>query len=245
MDSDKLTIAVSTWNVGAAAGAQATTSAAGVDAWLRAGQPSTADVHVVALQEVVDIKSPLSYVFNPLSMHHKTLSSEAVLWADELHKVMPSHVVVAKAELVGMVIFVLISAQHAAGCRSARVAHMGMGPLGAGNKGAVAASLSLYERSVCFICAHFASGTKHLDARNKQMRTLLSDLHFPNDAEEGSTSSLPESPGAHDVVIWCGDLNYRIAKRDADTRARAWRPAPAAALFPWACARAHARPLNI
>ena len=38
-----------------------------------------------------------------------------------------------------------------------------------GNKGAVAASLSLYGTSVCFLCSHLAAGSKGPAARNEEM----------------------------------------------------------------------------
>ena len=66
--SQRLTISVSTWNVGASAGAQSTSTADGIDGWLHVGK---ADVHVIALQEVIDINSPLSYVGLPRCMRRR------------------------------------------------------------------------------------------------------------------------------------------------------------------------------
>ena len=55
MPDQLLTVAISSWNVGASAGASAATAVPGIDRWLLAGASSAADVHVVALQEVIDI----------------------------------------------------------------------------------------------------------------------------------------------------------------------------------------------
>ena len=64
--SQPFACAVSTWNVGAADGAHVTTSAPGIDQWLRVTSEAPADMHVVALQEVININNPLSYVGVPL-----------------------------------------------------------------------------------------------------------------------------------------------------------------------------------
>ena len=163
-----LSCAVSTWNVGAASDMGTTSQAAGVDGWLRATGNAPADIHVVALQELLDISSPLSYL-SPLStlLEEQALdglleavSEGAVVWEATLRQLLPSHVLVARKQLVGMIIFVFVGAQHAASCTSARVTQIGTGPLGAGNKGAVAASLGIYGSTACFVCSHLAAGSK-------------------------------------------------------------------------------------
>lgn len=158
-----LTCAISTWNVGAAAGAEVAATTPGIDAWVLASQPTSADIHVIALQEACDINSPLAYLYNPLA-GAAAVSAGAAVWETAVTNFLPQHTVVAKQELVGMVLIVLVASPHVAACSAARVTHMGTGPLGAGNKGAVAASLTIYGSSICIICSHLASGSKGTDS---------------------------------------------------------------------------------
>lgn len=160
-----LSVAFSTWNVGAAAGADVAAAAPGVDGWLKAGGSAPSDIHIVTLQEVVDINSALSYASNPfasvsLDGLSDSMSAEAVRWEIALCAQLPAHRIVAKKQLVGMVLFVFVLEVHLASCASVRVASLGTGPLGAGNKGAVAASLSLYGSAVAVVGSHLAAGSK-------------------------------------------------------------------------------------
>ena len=167
-----LSCAVSTWNVAAMPGAAA--SASGADAWVRAGRSEPADVHVVCLQEAVDIDSPVSYLSNPLVGWNASeapdgllepLSTDVAAFETALRAMLPSHVLIAKKQLVGIVLFIFVKQQHAAACTAARVAHIGAGPFGAGNKGAVAASFRLYGTTVCFVCSHLPAGAKGVHTR--------------------------------------------------------------------------------
>ena len=233
--SQRLTISVSTWNVGASAGAQSTSTADGIDGWLHVGK---ADVHVIALQEVIDINSPLSYVGLP-SLYEaaqdglsETVSSEAAVWEAAILAKLPGHRLVAKRQLVGIMLFVLVAEKHLPNCAAARVTQLGTGPLGAGNKGAAAASLILYGSTLCIIGAHLAAGSKGPSARNKDTQQILAGLSFPRSSQAAASSSssegggdappppaLPSTVDAHDFIIWCGDLNYRLSMKDDDARA--------------------------
>jgi len=70
-----------------------------------------------------------------------------------------------------------------------------------GNKGGVALSLRIYDNSICFVNCHLDAGRnpEAAQARNRQFH-LISSTRFPNGA----------SILDHDVVIWMGDLNYRL-----------------------------------
>ena len=63
-----LVCSVCTWNVGAGTGSDASAASTGVGDWLRAGRAAPADVQVVALQEVVDINSAVSYLYSPAAL---------------------------------------------------------------------------------------------------------------------------------------------------------------------------------
>ena len=93
-----------------------------------------------------------------------------------------------------------------------------------GNKGAVAASFGVYSTSLCMVCAHLASGTSAVEARNLEYAQLLQRIAFPTPpAELATDADAPPSVLEHDAVFWFGDLNSRI-NLDADaTRSLAMR----------------------
>lgn len=104
-----------------------------------------------------------------------------------------------------------------------------------GNKGAVAASLTVHTTSVCLVCSHLASGSSAVDARNLEFNQLLQRITFsggPGGGGEGGGASsggvgadeaAPSSVLDHDHVVWFGDLNYRINLDAEQTRTLARR----------------------
>ena len=162
----------------------------------------------------------------------ETVSSEAAVWEAAILAKLPGHRLVAKRQLVGIMLFVLVAEKHLPNCAAARVTQLGTGPLGAGNKGAAAASLILYGSTLCIIGAHLAAGSKGPSARNKDTQQILAGLSFPRSSQAAASSSssegggdappppaLPSTVDAHDFIIWCGDLNYRLSMKDDDARA--------------------------
>lgn len=67
-----------------------------------------------------------------------------------------------------------------------------------GNKGGVGISMELNSTSVCFINSHLAAGSE-LSKRNQDFREI-SQMRFANG----------RGLYDHDIVIWLGDLNYRL-----------------------------------
>jgi endonuclease/exonuclease/phosphatase family metal-dependent hydrolase len=224
MERHKLSVSVSTWNVGASTAAAFSKD---IDQWLHLAGTGI-DVHAIALQEVVDINSPATY----FEWHLKELTASVTRqdglddeasapdpvcsWDHSLMERMKrtNQVLVARKRLVGMMLYVFVAEEHAASCAGARVAALGTGLLGAGNKGAVAASLRLYGSLVCIVCAHLASGHKGPEPRHRDVAAIQAGLMFPPPA--GAAAAAPLSIGEHDFVIWAGDLNYRISMKDEE-----------------------------
>ena len=160
------------------------------------------------------------------------LSREAAAWEASLtNKLSSSHVLVAKKQQVGSAIFVFVSESLAGSC-AARIAAIGTGPLGAGNKGAVAASLFVRGTWMCLLCVHLAAGNKGPVPRNKEAATISAKLTFPAEGGAGSSGGAEGASAAaaghfaapltieeHDAVIWGGDLNYRVALPDSKVHA--------------------------
>ena len=220
MDRSIVTAAISTWNV-----AVTPPTADGIDAWLHTAA-SNVDIHVICLQEVIDINTPLAYMADafggsggaatrgrlgwrarsggepmggsysrPTALIHSRCSQ-----ADDRHLHICAH-----CQAPGRILWP---------CSRCGDRH---GPLGVGNKGAVAASLVVGGSTLCFVSAHLASGHKGPEPRNRDVASIQAGLEFP--MPTAPTPKLPLTIGAHDFVVWAGDLNYRIAMRDEDVRA--------------------------
>lgn len=111
-------------------------------------------------------------------------------------------------QLMGMMLLVYVRSSLAPNCSAARSVSVGTGLLGVlGNKGAVATSLQIHSTWICFLCAHLASGATNVDTRNADATFLLQKICFP---PSGVDEAAPESILDHEVVVFFGDLNYRI-----------------------------------
>lgn len=210
-----------TWNVGGAAGA-----VGGLEALLR--PDGRCDLLCLALQEVVDINDAATYVRCALDGVRsigqasadglaEPLSAETAPWEARARALLPGHALLARRQSVGLLLLVFVAHEHAPHCR-ARVGAIGTGPLGAGNKGAVAASLAAYGSSVAVVNAHLQAGSKAAQARSREAEHIHAALEWTR--ADGS----PEAPPCdtrlveHDFVVFGGDLNFRLALPDAEVR---------------------------
>jgi len=165
--SEVLSVVVSSWNVGNTVPPEESLAE-----WL-ASAPG-ADVHAVALQEVVDLNHPLSY-----SSYYGAdgLSRQAAAWEARISAEISSYERVACRQLVGMVLLVYVSSALAPFV-SADVQAAGTGPLGFGNKGAIAATLLLKGSSLTFLCCHLAAGKEGPQKRNAEHHALVERLRL-------------------------------------------------------------------
>jgi len=233
----KLKLCARTWNVGDTPPPEAE----GVTAWLRwsgaangeeggsgirggDGTAASGDVYAIGLQEVVNISSLSAYTNNALYMALGETTSnglsdgvvdQVLLWQHALADALPGCSLVARKVLVGMTLFVFVRLEHLPFC-AVRVSAFGTGPLGAGNKGAVAASIHLYGSTLCLVSPHLASGSNAAMTRNAEVAQLLSLLRFP--AEYEASPAPPATIGGHEFVVWLGDMNYRIRMTDEGVR---------------------------
>ncbi len=220
-DRKPLRVAVSTWNVSAQDPPPSTFPHL-LEPWLQADQ--RADLYAVALQEVVDINSPISYlgaVPHMLSAGPLTdLSAEAARWEESLADVLvPRCSLIARKQLVGLLLFVYVRADLAPDCAACTVSGVGTGPLGVANKGAVAASLTVCGSTICFVCAHLAAGSSGPAERNEMAAKVEAEMEFSSPTPQPVAP--PATIGAHEFVLWMGDLNYRISLPADEARALA------------------------
>ncbi|CAF1639234.1 unnamed protein product, partial [Adineta ricciae] len=143
--------------------------------------------------------------------------------------------------LMGILLFVYVRSNHKEKCTYVSSASVPTGFFGiAGNKGGVGVRFRFYESSICFINSHFASGDGQTTRRNNDYQTIESTMAFTDGPTyslkdyiwyTSSTAAVNLNPSSntttshqwwkindHDVVFWCGDMNYRISQPNEQVR---------------------------
>jgi phosphatidylinositol-bisphosphatase len=146
------------------------------------------------------------------------------------------YVPIASKHLVGLLLCVFVKDTLLGNIKDVRTAVAGVGVMGVmGNKGGVSCRLTLYDSSICCVCAHLAAHRENVAGRNADFQNIIeksifiplpenvanagmSDLALTDTT--GDSRKLSYSTGLmpteefnildHDVVFWIGDLNYRI-----------------------------------
>jgi hypothetical protein len=95
-----------------------------------------------------------------------------------------------------------------------------------GNKGAVAARLTVHESTLCFVNSHLAAHMGHNARRNQDYAQLCAQLTFGRGDNElvaiptGPTAMDAENSDVHrcDALVWFGDVNYRVDMTNEQVR---------------------------
>ncbi|GBM41162.1 Synaptojanin-1, partial [Araneus ventricosus] len=153
------------------------------------------DIFAIGFEEIVDLNA--SNIVSASSQNQKE-------WMVELQKTISrdhKYIYITSTQLVGVCLFLFALPKHAPYISDVAIDAVKTGFGGAtGNKGAVAIRMSLYNTSMCFVCAHFAAGQSQVLERNADYQEISKKLSFP----------LGRTLDSHDYVFWCGDFNYRI-----------------------------------
>lgn len=113
------------------------------------------------------------------------------------------HLLIDESLLVGLYLLVFVRTSLANTLDLVKTAYVGSGLLGKlGNKGGVGVSCCIGTSSFCFINVHLAAHVEYLKRRNADAKNVIDNL-FRIDGGNRAVSQ-------HDVVVFFGDLNYRL-----------------------------------
>ncbi len=222
-----------TWNV------NAKKQDGGLQDWILPPNQPLADVYAVGFQEIVDLNAM------NVALNSGNTQQRSQFWQESILECLSGsgtrYSLVTVKHLVGLLLCVFVKESLGSHVKDVRSTSTGVGLMGMmGNKGGVAVRFSLFDSSICIVCAHLAAHRENVAGRNSDFRNIMErsvfaceqsrDEVYEGSAPPGSTSSesslggsvvMPRSGAAqflsadlsvldHELVLFVGDLNYRI-----------------------------------